>query len=87
MPVDRVVEMHLAGYEDRGTHLLDTHSRPIAEPVWDLFTKALEHVGDVPVLIEWDNDIPSLQRVMDEANKAKSIQQSHKTLAAEYARN
>lgn len=75
MPAERVAEMHLAGYEDRGTHLLDTHSRPITPPVWDLFKKAVQHVGDVPVLIEWDNDIPSLETVIAEANKADAIRQ------------
>lgn len=75
MPAERVAEIHLAGYEDRGTHLLDTHSRPVTPPVWDLFKKAIQHVGHVPVLIEWDNDIPSLERVIAEADKAKSIQQ------------
>ena len=75
MPAERVAEIHLAGYEDRGTHLLDTHSRPVTEPVWDLFHKAIEHVGDVPVLIEWDNDIPSLDRVIQESKTAQLIQQ------------
>ena len=75
MPVDRVAEIHLAGYEDKGTHLLDTHSRPVTEPVWDLFKKAIEHVGDVPALIEWDNDIPSLERVIEESTTAHEIQE------------
>ena len=82
MPAERVAEMHLAGYEDRGTHLLDTHSRPVTDPVWELFTKAVKHLGDVPVLIEWDSDIPSLQRVIDEADKAKAIQQKTLPLCA-----
>jgi len=73
MPADRVTEIHLAGYEDRGTHLLDTHSRPVTKPVWELFKKAIQHVGDVPVLIEWDNDIPSLERLLQEAHKAQDI--------------
>jgi len=75
MPAERVAEIHLAGYEDRGTHLLDTHSRPVTPPVWELFKKAMAHAGDVPVLIEWDNDIPSLGRVIEEANKANIIRQ------------
>ena len=75
MPVDRVTEIHLAGYEDKGTHLLDTHSRPVSDPVWSLFKKAIQHVGDVPVLIEWDNDIPSLERVIEESTTAHKIQQ------------
>ena len=49
-------------------------------PVWDLFAKAVQHVGDVPVLIEWDNDIPEFSRLMQEADTAKQIQ--HKNLAA-----
>lgn len=76
MPSERVAEMHLAGYEDKGTHFLDTHSRPVTQPVWDLFEKAIQHVGDVPVLIEWDNDIPPLERLLEEAEKARSIQLS-----------
>ena len=76
MPAERVAEIHLAGYEDKGTHLLDTHSRPVTEPVWDLFKKAVQHVGDVPVLIEWDNDIPPLERVLEESATAYKHQQS-----------
>lgn len=75
MPAERVAEIHLAGYEDRGTHLLDTHSRPVTEPVWELFKKAVKHVGDVPVLIEWDNDIPPLERLIEEASTAHTLQQ------------
>ena len=74
MPIERVAEIHLAGYEDKGTHLLDTHSRPITDPVWALFKKTVRLVGDTPVLIEWDNDIPSLERVIQEADKASIIQ-------------
>ncbi|HIO91973.1 MAG TPA: DUF692 domain-containing protein [Leucothrix mucor] len=80
MPAQRVKEIHLAGYEDKKTHLLDTHSRPVTPPVWDLFAKAVQHVGNVPVLIEWDNDIPEFSRLMQEADTAKQTQ--HKSLAA-----
>ena len=77
LPANRVKEIHLAGYEDKQTHLLDTHSRPVTEPVWDLFAKAVKHVGDVPVLIEWDNDIPEFSRLLQEADTAKQIQQQN----------
>lgn len=76
MPIERIAEIHLAGYEDRGTHLLDTHSRPVSEPVWNLFKKAVKLVGDVPVLIEWDNDIPSLERVMEESFTAQKYREA-----------
>jgi len=75
IPKHLVREMHLAGYEDRGTHLLDTHSRPVTAPVWELFAEAVKLLGDVPVLIEWDNDVPPLAELLQEADKAASIQQ------------
>ena len=75
MPKECIVEIHLAGYEDKGTHLLDTHSRQVTPPVWDLFEKTIKRFGDLPVLIEWDNDIPPLEQVIQEADKAERIKQ------------
>jgi len=71
IPADRVREIHLAGYEDMGTHLLDTHSRPVYEPVWELYNTALARFGKVPTLIEWDNDIPEFDVLLAEAEKAR----------------
>lgn len=73
IPVSRVKQIHLAGYDDRGTHLLDTHGHPVTEPVWDLYTEAVRHVGNIPTLIEWDNDIPELERLLEEAATAQNI--------------
>jgi uncharacterized protein len=73
MPLDRVTQMHLAGHVDDGTRLLDTHNRKVADPVWSLYREALRHTGPVPVLIEWDQDIPSLDHVLDEADRAREI--------------
>lgn len=73
VPVSRIRQMHLAGFEDRGTHLLDTHGHPVPEVVWALYEKALQRFGHVPTLIEWDNNIPSLDVLLDEASKASDM--------------
>ncbi len=70
LPADRIWEIHLAGYEEHEGLLIDTHSRPVHEPVWALYAEALGRFGPVPTLIEWDNDIPSLATLVDEARKA-----------------
>ena len=70
MPVDRVQEMHLAGYEDQGTHLLDTHGAKVHAPVWSLYERALQRFGQVPTLIEWDTNIPEFSVLMAERDKA-----------------
>jgi len=82
VPIERVKEMHLAGYTDMGTHLLDTHGEPVHEPVWELYKKALNKFGAVPTLIEWDNDIPDFPVLQAEAGKAEAImQQARKHVA------
>ena len=60
MPVDRVVQFHLAGHTDNGTHLLDTHDHPIGDPVWQLYREAVRRFGPVSTLIERDDRIPEL---------------------------
>ncbi len=68
-----VGEIHLAGYEESGDLLIDTHSRPVSEPVWSLYAETLERMGPRPTLIEWDADIPPLEVLLAEARKADAI--------------
>lgn len=68
-----VAEIHLAGYEEGEAGLLDTHSRPVSGQVWDLFAHALERLGELPTLIEWDADIPPLDVLLGEASKARAL--------------
>lgn len=74
LPLNRVRQIHLAGYTRDGDILLDTHSRKISESVWSLYRDVLEQIGPVPTLIEWDQSIPSLDAILDEADRARGIQ-------------
>ena len=58
-PCESVVQMHLAGHQHRGTHIIDTHDRPVRPEVWDLFRLAWARTGGAATLLEWDGDIPS----------------------------
>ncbi len=71
VPWDHVVQFHLAGHTDKGTHLLDTHSAPVCDAVWQLFAQAHQLSGGRSTLLEWDADIPSFDEVRLEAMKAK----------------
>lgn len=68
---DLVGELHLAGHEEDANPddnvLIDTHSRPVADPVWDLFDRLIARIGRKPTLIEWDNDVPSWDVLAREA--------------------
>ncbi len=72
-----VGEMHLAGYteqpvEDK-TILIDTHSKPVHDPVWDLYAHAVGHIGETPTLIEWDEELPPLSTLVQEAHRARRV--------------
>ncbi len=71
IPADRVVQVHLAGHTDRGTHLLDTHSDHVRDEVWTLYERLVRRIGPVTTLVEWDDDIPALDVVHAEALMAK----------------
>ena len=74
VPAERIVQVHLAGYTDKGTHLLDTHSAPVAEPVWQLYERLYRRLGPVSTLLEWDADIPSFEVLLAEVEKARRHQ-------------
>jgi uncharacterized protein (UPF0276 family) len=74
IPAGRVGQMHLAGHEDHGDFVIDTHDRPVADLVWELYGEAVARLGPVPTLVEWDARIPALESVLEEARRAESIQ-------------
>ncbi len=74
LPASRVLQLHLAGHTDKGSHLLDSHDGPIAPAVWDLYDYTVKLVGKVPTLIEWDDQIPELEVLVAESHKARSLE-------------
>lgn len=77
LPHNRVKEIHLAGFADKGEYVIDAHNNPVAQGVWDLYEETLKLTGTVPTLIEWDNDIPELDVLLAEKEKAQSYLDTH----------
>jgi uncharacterized protein (UPF0276 family) len=73
VPADRVGQIHLAGHEDHGDLVIDTHDGPVCDAVWDLYAEAVSRLGGVATLIEWDARIPELSAVAAEARRAEAI--------------
>jgi uncharacterized protein (UPF0276 family) len=71
MPVDRIVQIHLAGHTDKGSYLLDTHSDHVKEDVWALYRRTLRRTGRISTLVEWDEDIPEWDVLAAEAQMAR----------------
>jgi uncharacterized protein (UPF0276 family) len=77
-PLASVGEIHLAGHarqsDDEGEPLLiDSHDRPVADTVWELFESVIARAGPIPTLIEWDSEIPEWPRLEAEAAAAQAI--------------
>jgi uncharacterized protein (UPF0276 family) len=82
IPADRVCQYHLAGHTHKGTHILDTHSDHVVDPVWELFGHTIRHVGLRATLLEWDANIPSFEVVHAEVQKAQAWRDQEVTRAA-----
>jgi uncharacterized protein len=73
IPFERVVQFHVAGHTDHGTHIIDSHIGPVIDPVWQLLRAAHQRSRGVPVLLEWDAEIPSFQETHAEALRAREF--------------
>lgn len=73
VPADRVQQIHLAGHEDHGDYIIDTHDAPVIDAVWDLYEYAIKRFGPVSTMIERDDKIPPLAELVAELERAKTI--------------
>ena len=73
IPYDRVVQIHLAGHTDKGTHCIDTHDRRVIDPVWELYADVERRTGGRATLLEWDANIPPFTEAHAELLKAQQF--------------
>ena len=73
LPIQQISQMHMAGHTDYKTHIVDTHSENIGEPVLTLFEKIIKKTGSIPVCIERDDNIPPFEDICKEIKKVSAI--------------
>jgi len=73
VPPERVYQFHLAGHTQQDNLIIDTHDHPIADPVYDLYARAVARFGRVSTMIERDDNIPPLAELMDELDRVRAI--------------
>jgi uncharacterized protein (UPF0276 family) len=88
-PLERVVQIHVAGHEwfavderglgepaashAEGAMIIDTHGADVPDPVLTLFERALARTGPVPVVLERDQNIPTLAVLLAELERIRAI--------------
>lgn len=78
LPLDAVAEIHLAGFaSDRDAAgaplLIDNHGSAVDDAVWTLYGEVIARTGPVATLVEWDNDVPGLGVLVDQAHRAQAL--------------
>lgn len=74
MPLDRVVQIHVAGhYYEEPDFIIDTHAEPLCDDVYDLLAWTLERTGRVPILLERDDDFPPFDELYAEVERLDRI--------------
>ena len=73
MPADRIQQIHLAGHLNKGDYSIDTHDHEIMDSVWDLYAESVKRFGHISTMIERDDDIPPLNTLLTELQKARDI--------------
>jgi len=73
LPLERVVQVHVAGHDDSGPMLIDTHGAEVRLEVWALLRWLIERTGPTSVLLERDANVPPLPEVLAEAEQARAV--------------
>ena len=72
LPLDQVVQIHLSGHSNMGTHIIDTHDDHVVDEVWALYRYATHKAGRIiNTMVEWDDKLPEWDVLYAELGKAK----------------
>ena len=72
LPLDKVIQIHLSGHNNMGTHIIDTHDDHVVGEVWALYKYVVHQAERIPnTMIEWDDKIPEFDVLYAELEKAK----------------
>ncbi|MES2274111.1 MAG: DUF692 family multinuclear iron-containing protein, partial [Chlamydiota bacterium] len=74
IPLERVLQIHLAGHTDYDAYVLDTHDNYVCDEVWKIYAEVYPQTKGVSTLLEWDDHFISFEDTWKEAMKAKAFQ-------------
>lgn len=73
IPLDRVVQIHLAGGMWMQEVLIDSHSHAVPVEVWELLTWVVAHSPVKGILLERDDNFPPISELIGELEAARKI--------------
>ena len=76
LPLDHIVQLHFSGGNWRNGILVDSHSDPTPEAIWNLMKEVCSRVPVKGIILERDENIPLFQELLQEINRARIILES-----------
>jgi uncharacterized protein (UPF0276 family) len=74
LPPQAIAELHIAGHDSAfDGPVIDSHSAPVPEAVWQLLRAARRLLGPLPTLLERDSKLPPLADLLAECAHARGI--------------
>lgn len=77
LPVERIVQLHFVGEEERGGTLLDTHAQATTPAIWALVEEVLARAPVKGAILERDDRLPPFEELVPELERARAIGRKH----------
>lgn len=79
LPLERVVQIHVAGHNYHDSTIIDTHSEAVCEPVYELLEFVLKRTMPQAVMLERDDNFPNFQEILNEIRRIRQIYERHRS--------
>lgn len=73
LPIERVVQVHVAGHRRVDNLLIDTHGAKISKPVFDLLSEVVSRTEVKAILLERDQLFPRFSSILAELDKIREV--------------
>lgn len=73
IPLERAVQIHIAGHKQIRDYIIDTHGAPVIEPVYELLAHVLAKTEVKAVMLERDQNFPEFKELLSEVNQLREI--------------
>ncbi|MBX9941996.1 MAG: DUF692 domain-containing protein [Candidatus Obscuribacterales bacterium] len=80
LPLERVVQIHIAGHSRTDDMIIDTHGAAIIEPVFELLDYVLKRTEVKAILLERDQNYPEFSEILAELKQIRSIADKNKVM-------
>ena len=73
LPIERTVQVHVAGHKRGDEMVIDTHGSPVIEPVYELLEYVLKRTTVNGVMLERDQNFPEFSQILGEVATIRHI--------------